>query len=581
MKLIMIFTLVLFISTSMACATNAGEEDYNQGYQYEMDGEYTKALESYSNAIKKEPENSRYYRTRGSVYERLGDAGHQLADYQKVIELAPDDFTSYLLRGAAYARQGKYELALVDFKAARERYRDGKRSYYNDYDFYTATEPYYWSLEDFNQLIDLEPTNINLYAARIFSYRVNYFYEIPNEKILKDVEQVIRLAPYESIGYLLRAVHIEDEAEKLASFEKGISLDPTDYSGYELRGNYYHYGKSEYEKAMIDYQKALQVSSYLRYYTPILIRVFKDARKYEEGERFFTEQISKNPKDFQTYLSRSQFYKEFEKYELAILDLDQAISLAPKDEQGHWWTEQLRLIEKVGNDDLLLKKYEEVIILYPDNTRWYQERSLFYYERGNYQLALVDQEKSMENQKSENNWGDKTYLYLDQREYQYRGELYYRVGEYEKALVDFTRALELQKEYRDYQKSRNSDAASVGIIGMLRLPIDSNIYYQRAKVYYQMKNYGKAQKEIQKALEASSYDGDSFGDLYRLSGLVHEGLGKKEDALRYYREYLSLGKKEDYVYWRTKYFTKIEQEEYRKNREEIQAKVEKFKNSEK
>ena len=159
--------------------------------------------------------------------------------------------------------------------------------------------------------------------------------------------------------------------------------------------------------------------------------------------------------------------------------------------------------------------------------------------------------------------------------------MYYRLGEYQKSLEDFTRALELQKEYRDYQKSRNSDAPSTIFVGMLRLPIESNIYYQRAKVYYQLKNYGKAQKEIQKALEASSYDGDSFGDLYRLSGFIYEKLGKKKDALRHYEKYLSLGKKEDYVYWRTQYFTKIEQEEYRKNREEIQAKVEKFKNSEK
>ena len=76
-----------------------------------------------------------------------------------------------------------------------------------------------------------------------------------------------------------------NEDEALAHYEKAISLDPTDSSGYEMRGNYYYYRLRKHEQGIVDYIKLYQMFPSLRYYYgDRLIKMCKDAGLYEVGE---------------------------------------------------------------------------------------------------------------------------------------------------------------------------------------------------------------------------------------------------------------------------------------------------------
>jgi len=79
-----------------------------------------KAISDFTKAIELDPDNARYYSSRGASYERLEEYDEAISDATKAIELDSEDADSYSTRGSSYDKLGAHEKAISDYTKALE-----------------------------------------------------------------------------------------------------------------------------------------------------------------------------------------------------------------------------------------------------------------------------------------------------------------------------------------------------------------------------------------------------------------------------------------------------------------------------
>jgi len=96
------------------------EEHFDQGLEYERQGQHDLAMEEFTRAIELDPEYYYAYYNRALVYYRRGDLEESLADYSKAIDLRPDNAYWTFERGFLYLELGDRDRAVVDLERSLE-----------------------------------------------------------------------------------------------------------------------------------------------------------------------------------------------------------------------------------------------------------------------------------------------------------------------------------------------------------------------------------------------------------------------------------------------------------------------------
>lgn len=103
---------------SIGAATNTAT--YRAALKAVVNGQYEKAVELFTEAIRQAPEDYRLYNDRGVAYKRAGDLERAMADYAKSLELKPDFTNALNNRGLVHLLKGEYANAVADFRRALE-----------------------------------------------------------------------------------------------------------------------------------------------------------------------------------------------------------------------------------------------------------------------------------------------------------------------------------------------------------------------------------------------------------------------------------------------------------------------------
>jgi tetratricopeptide (TPR) repeat protein len=82
-----------------------------------MNGNYTKAVEDSSRAIRLEPKSAVTYVIRARAYFELGDMDRVIADCTQAIRRDKENIGAYLIRGNAYGKKGDLDRAVADWNA--------------------------------------------------------------------------------------------------------------------------------------------------------------------------------------------------------------------------------------------------------------------------------------------------------------------------------------------------------------------------------------------------------------------------------------------------------------------------------
>ena len=91
---------------------------YNRGVTKDNIGDYSGAIDDYTNAIKLDPNDVGVYNNRGISKSKIGDNSGALDDYTYAIKLNPNYKSAYTNRGVSKAKTGDYSGAIDDFTYA-------------------------------------------------------------------------------------------------------------------------------------------------------------------------------------------------------------------------------------------------------------------------------------------------------------------------------------------------------------------------------------------------------------------------------------------------------------------------------
>lgn len=115
-KLFITLGLTLLLGISAASSAFAysteGAMYYNEGLDLYSRGEYSKAIQSFKNAVAKDPDFVDAYYNMGALFEYLKSYNSAIAAYSKINQLDPNDKETVLKLSELYFKLGNYERAL-------------------------------------------------------------------------------------------------------------------------------------------------------------------------------------------------------------------------------------------------------------------------------------------------------------------------------------------------------------------------------------------------------------------------------------------------------------------------------------
>jgi clan AA aspartic protease (TIGR02281 family) len=299
--------------------------------------------------------------------------------------------------------------------------------------------------------------------------------------------------------------HLDDVDKFEASYAKAISINPSEPSIYYGRAFDYG-GFKQYDKAIADINKVLELDEGNIRARDLLTTIYLAQEKYEDLIKICDRIIKLDPTFASAYDNRSYANFMVGKYDLAILDSYQALSLDEKDSRirGNFITFSKK------NFTLGLAKISSLIKENPQKDIWVYVRSQLYRYKKDYKNALADFAKIFEmipeNYRS-------SFLTA-------RAELYGEMGMHDKAIVDFTASIELD----------SSSALDFG---------------NRGDEYRLTGNYAAAIKDFDKAIEM---DPEEPWYYYRRGWVKDEFLKDPEGGLADYTSAIEVDRNYAYSY---------------------------------
>ena len=459
--------------------------------------------------------NADYFVNQGNAALRQQNYGHAIECYNGALKLNPSlsaalNFplaTAYKNRGEVYFYQGENDLAIADYTMALELNPDDAEVYNKRGNAYG--KEYELAFRDYEKALELNPhdaeTYNNLgwtYGNRARDYAIKGEYELA----FADCANALEL-------------NIDDEC---------IQFIQRKYALTYLRRGHAYGKKEEYDLAIADYIKAQELDPHVSPNSVIVedntspfSECIKDSEinpndteAYDNSgdthsiseDNFIMEWHDLDITDFNDAKVRGDFHFHMGDYDLAIDDYSQVIELDRDDAEAykgrgnayfHMW-----------EYDLAIDDYSQAIELDRDDAQVYKDRGNTYFRMGEYDLAIDDYSQAIELDR------DDAQVYKD------RGNTYFRMGEYDLAIDDYSQAIELDRD-------------------------DAQVYKDRGNAYFRLGKYDLAIDDFGKALELNQEDTDAYKDL----GSTYSHIGKYESAITNFKKAIELRSNDEHAYF--------------------------------
>jgi len=321
---------------------------------------YDQSLNHINEAIRLDPQNAKYYYTRGELnrgklykvdFKKYDDA---LSDFNKAMKLDPEIALYYHSRGELYSEHyKKYDEALQDFNKTIELDSQNDNYYHTRGELYRVHfKKYDEALNDFNKAIKLDPESIECFWSRaLLLYKSYHNYN----KALDDFAMIITLGQkYKNITeddliqpekynelqiyldlkiyldkcYYLRSIInsniFEKYQEALKDINKAIELDSKNAGYYDTRARLFSDQMKKYDKALQDYTKAIELDSNGSGYYIARMFCFFQLKRFDEALTDINKAIEINPNNGSNYLTRSILHSENKNFVKAFHDAKKA-----------------------------------------------------------------------------------------------------------------------------------------------------------------------------------------------------------------------------------------------------------------
>jgi tetratricopeptide (TPR) repeat protein len=232
--------------------------------------------------------------------------------------------------------------------------------------------------------------------------------------------------------------------------------------------------------------------------TDEIMEMFID--KMKEFIASYTEKISENPNDLDSYYNRAIAYWNIDEYENSISDYSKAIELDTKQEYITAYLGRGKANRYADHYDEAIADFNTLLAAYPYNYEALYERGRAYQFVDEYDAAIDDFTASLDSKA-----GDPNVLY-------YMGTAYEDSGRYEEAIENYNGAIEHSKKdtYAYMHNRRGFCYMQLDMIDEAIADLDKTIeidpeyapaYYVRGFIYKNEGEKRRAKRDMKKALE--------------------------------------------------------------------------------
>lgn len=319
----------------------SAEDSFNQAERlmasHDQQDSLERAIVSYKEAIKLDPENDLYHNQLGNAYYYQEDYYSALVNYKLAVDYNPENSVAWLNLSSV-----KYELD--NFEAA---------------------------LKDINMSISLEP-----YDADALAKRGDIEYALDEtRKSLADYVRAYKLRPSDvtfasKAGYIYYELNVYDSS--LYYLNKADSLGTMESYYRNYRGLAF-YNRGQYEDALAEFERVMREAPsmanvpYNRAYT------LNTLGRTEEAILAYQQILESDPANTGVMNNLGMIYYQEEDYNQAIPYFRQAIAV--NDTEASFY-------DNLGNSYFKLMNYSEAIEAYDKSINLYPDDPVIYYRRG-------------------------------------------------------------------------------------------------------------------------------------------------------------------------------------------------------
>ncbi|MCH8832028.1 MAG: tetratricopeptide repeat protein, partial [Chloroflexi bacterium] len=458
---------------------------HQSGLAYHILGQYDKAIADFNRSIQLQPninDTAQTYVDRGLAYIGLGQYRSAIQDFDFAIAKArghfyagdPMFFPYFFNRGLAYFNLGRYTEAVADLTAALSfKHPDLDEALLIRGISYGLLGQHALAMND---LDEFDKSGVNLVRGLRLNpqvSKVNY----------------TRGLAFLSLGQYQRSIDFFDQA---------IQLDPDDPVPYISRGlANAHLGRNQQatrdiDQAMEIFEVSLSIVDEDRYSANALFlqgRAYQGLGQADSAIKLLTLAVRLHSNDPQAYINRANAYHDMSRYNEAVSDLDQAISLF-QDRR--------------------------------DAAQAYVDRGLANVGLGQYRIAIEDFDEAIDRKQGHFYSGDPVYFPY----FFNRGLAYFNLGSYQMAIGNMDSAIGF--DHPDIAEAYLIRGISYGLMGQNALadadllglgdaatdlergfrlnPQDSKVYYTRGLTFFYLGRYQQAIDSFDQAIQLDPSD---------------------------------------------------------------------------
>ena len=312
------------------------DELLSEADAFSKSGDLQAAIKRYGEVIASVPDRSDAYARRGDTLLATSAVNAALADYEEAIRISPDDAGLYLKRASIDLLGNKFDLALADCNKAVRLEPKSAEAFLTRGNIHFQTGRIDACLADYDAAIRLSTNPAVAYNNRGAAYRQKG----DLDKALADYTAALTHNAQFADAYNNRGdVHARQGKldEAVADFSEAIRISPFELQAYENRADvYFHQKKSE--QAVANYTEIIQQTLKMAAVSSLdvrpgakLARIYRkrssallSLERFDEALADADEAVSLNPEDADTYLLRSQIHLKKRQFSASDADRHRA-----------------------------------------------------------------------------------------------------------------------------------------------------------------------------------------------------------------------------------------------------------------
>jgi tetratricopeptide (TPR) repeat protein len=326
----LIATLLCMLSLGFAIAQNtkSAKDLYNRGIELQDNAKYAQALESFQQAIAKEPNYREAIYSAGWNSNELKKYSEALAYLQKAKQLWPTEPKVYLELGYAYEKLNKKNDAIANYNKCLELDKDHALAYKYLGILYYDQYQYQKALDNLHSFLLLRPDSDDddVYFRKAVSENELGNYTQALSSIAKAYELNPSYVKYlNEFGYTHLMLQNTDSA--LGWYDKAIKLDARSLTALNGRADVYRKLKKDNTEAIRLYNKTLAVdpnNANANYY---IGWCYNELNKYSDAIPYLKKAIQADARFVSAFTELGYAEYALKNYDAALATLQKATAI--------------------------------------------------------------------------------------------------------------------------------------------------------------------------------------------------------------------------------------------------------------